>query len=151
MTAPTGFRSWSNYFQFALAREFVDRESNLPYKNRNFLERVGHSVAQPLLAPTNFLFENIKNPVMILACTVMTIALISVAFYPAQMIGLMTTVLPLLANIEVWMIKGVIFGALEGTILAVGMRALGRVCNPQLRADWLAGQVTALQLGTQVR
>ena len=151
MTAPTGFRSWSNYFQFALAREFVDSASKLPYKNRNFLERVGHIVARPLLAPANFLLENIKSPVMILACTVMTIALISVAFYPAQMIGLMTTVLPFLANIEVWMIKGVIFGALEGTILAVGMRALGRVCNPQLRAAWLAGEVTALQLGTQAR
>lgn len=152
MLTPTGFPSWRNYFQFALAREFVTTDENQPYVyERNWMETVGQNISRPLVNPVNFLLREIKNPLVILALTVSAIAVVSLVFYPAQFLGVVYTVLPFLSKVQPWMVKAALFVGVEATIAAIGLRAFGRMCNQDLRRAWHANEIRALQIGDRVR
>lgn len=151
MVTPTGFHSWSNFFHFALARKFAPRDPHQPVTiSRNVLENVGHVISRPILTPLNFMLREIKNPLVILALTVTLVALATILFYPAQFMMVASTVFPFLVKIQPWMVKLALFAAVETTILALGVRALGRMCNRELRQAWHARKLLPIHLGARL-
>ncbi len=149
---PTGFTSWPDYFRFTLAREFVPAEHNhAPSIPLNWMERTGHALSRPFLNPINSLLKNIKNPLVITALTIVAIAAITIIFYPAQFAAALYTVAPFLTHIQPWMMKGALFVGVEIIIGTLGLRALGRVCNPLLRTAWHTHQIIAIPIGTTFR
>lgn len=148
---PTGFPSWANYFRFVLAREFVPAEDNhAPPIPSNWMERTGHALSRPLLNPIHFLLQNITNPLVIVALTITALAAVTIVFYSTQFAAVVYTVAPCLTHIQPWMIKGALFVGVELIIGMLGLRALGRVCNPQLRTAWNAHQITAIPIGSRL-
>ncbi len=151
MTTPTGFSSWPNFFQFALAREFVPTDEEKPVViAANRLEKLGHAISRPLLNPVNFLLREIKNPLVILSLTVALVALATLIFYPAEFMMAVYTILPFLAKVQPWMVKLAVFCGTEATILAVGLRALGRMCNTELRRAWHANEIVPVHIGARI-
>lgn len=151
MITPTGFNSWSNFFQFALAREFVSADVEKPVEiSVNRLEKFGHAISRPFLHPMNFLLREIKNPIVILSLTVSLVALATLIFYPAELMMAVYTVLPFLAKVQPWMVKLAFFGVVQTTILGVGLRALGRMCNAELRNAWHAKEIVPVHVGAKI-
>lgn len=150
MVTPTGFSSWPNFFNFALARNLVSANPQHNVEIReNLLEKAGHALSRPLLNPLNFLLREIKNPLVILALTVTLVAIATLIFYPAQFMAIAYTALPFLAKIQPWMVKLALFACVEATILALGLRALGRMCNRELRQAWLSHKLVPMHLGAR--
>lgn len=140
---PTGFPSWRSYFSFAVAREFTGGEHR-----PNLIERIGDVLSYPVFRPLNSLFQNITNPLVLTALVVAGIALTTLLFYPAQFIAAVQYVLPFIARIESWMLRFVLFAAIETAILGIGLRALGRMCNEPLKAAWINGNLEAHHIGS---
>lgn len=151
MITPTGFDSWSNFFEFGLAREFVsaDVEEAIEIPESR-LEKFGHVLSFPLLHPVNYLMREIKNPLVILSLTVALVALATLIFYPAQMMAAVYSVLPFLAKVQPWMAKLAAFCVVQTTILGMGLRALGRMCNTDLRKAWDNKEIVAIHIGARI-
>lgn len=150
MTHPTGFTSWSNYFSFALAQDFVEKETfSHPQITKNFCEKCGHLISQPFVAPANFLLREIKNPLVISAITISLIAAATLIFYPTQFVAAATTLFPFLVKIKPWMIKLGLFTCVEITITAVGIRALGRLLNKELLHAWQSQKIIPVHIGAK--
>lgn len=150
MLVPTGFSSWSNYLNFALARKFVATDSQMPVEiDENWLQKIGHGVSRPFLNPLNFLLREIKNPLVILVLTVSLIAIVTLVFYPFQFMVAACRVFPFLAYIQPWMVKLALYIGVEATIGAIGLRALGRMCNPKLRKAWQNQKIVPMHIGAK--
>jgi hypothetical protein len=150
MNGPAGFPSWKNYFSFAFASDFIaTQESFVLHRQKNWGEALGEIISKPVLGPINFLVREIKNPLVILSITVSLVAAATLVFYPAQCIAAATTLFPFLVQMRPWMIKIAVFTCVESTILAVGLRALGRMCNKELHRAWLAHEIIPIHLGAK--
>jgi len=147
MTYPTGFSSWKNYFDYTLARKFVDADGNRIAHEANSLEKFGQMISRPVMEPISFLAKNIKNPLLILAVAVVAIAIVTIAFYPAHFILLLSNTIPFVFKIEPWMVKFATYIAVVTTISGLGVRALGRVCNQDLLRKWQNNEVHPVYLG----
>ncbi len=150
MVKATGFPSWLNSFHFAFARQFAPAD---PQRSVNIamnrLEKLGHFLSKPILQPLNFFLREIKNPLVILALTVSLVAIATLIFYPAQFMLVVTTVLPFLAKVEPWMVKLALFVCVETVILGIGLRALGRMCNKELRKQWHDQKIVPVHIGAK--
>lgn len=147
---PTGFPSWSNYFSFSLAKDFVEKESLSPLSiEKNFLENIGHFVSRPVLNPINFLLREIKNPLVILFITILLIGASTLVFYPVHCMTMVITFLPFLGQIQPWMVKFFLFISLQTTILAIGVKALGRMFNKKLLDAWRSQKIIAVHIGAK--
>lgn len=151
---PTGFQSFSEYGKFVWAREFRDvqtQEKILYAKTR--LERFGDGLAYPIMRVADHSMRNIRNPVMIFSVASTCIVAVTILFYPAELIQIVTRVIPMAKKIQPWMIKVALYTVLQTTILGVGLRTLGRL-DPS-GALWNAWnhfprQILPVAIGTQV-
>jgi hypothetical protein len=147
---PTGFPSWPNYFKFTLANEFVEKESgNIYHIKKGVLDRIANIICWPVLAPLNFFLREIKNPLVILSLTITLVALATLIFYPAQFMGAACTILPFLSHVKPWMVKFAVFLAVQMTIIGIGLRALGRLNNQELRHRWDALEICPIFIGAK--
>jgi hypothetical protein len=150
MKAPIGFASWTSYFHFVAATDFADARTGYSLqKEKNAFERIGEIVVKPIFLPLNFLVREIKNPLVIVALTTSLIAIATLIFYPTQFMAVCYTALPFLAKVKPWMVKFALYLVAEGTITALGMRALGRLCNRELVRAWHAREIIPIHLGAK--
>jgi hypothetical protein len=125
---PTGFHSFSEYWQFVCAREFRDvnnHERVIYAKTR--LERLGDFMVYPIMRLTDHTMRNIRNPLMILSITLTAIIAVTILFYPDELIRAATKAIPIAHRLEPWMVKAALFTELQVTILGIGIRAFGRL------------------------
>src|SRR4051812_31360103 len=103
---PTGFNSFSEYWQFAGAREFWDVNNNerLEYAKTR-LERLGDFLAYPVIKATDYAMRNIRNPLMILSVTLTAIIGVTILFYPEELVQFVSRLIPIAKQIKPWMIK----------------------------------------------
>jgi len=144
---PRGFTSWADYGHFSFAREYVTQAGEPYAYDRNWLETIGHAMAWPVLQPANFIAREIQNPLVILALTVSAIALATIAFYPTQFFGALSTIAPFLSKFHPWMAKFALFLCIEITIAGIGLRTLGRVTNDDLMLAWTNREIRPLHIG----
>lgn len=150
MQAP--FDSCKDYFKFVWARDFYHLEQQkVIHYSPSRLEKAGRALLAPAFTPIDQLLRNIKNPLVITALTIMAIAIVTIAFYPATVITAVGTVLPFIFNIQPWMLKLTLFLAVELNILAIGMRTLGRLNNASLMQAWTRREIIPIMIGTQIR
>ncbi len=84
---------------------------------------------------------------MILALTVSAIAVVTIAFYPAQFMATSYAVLPFLEGVKPWMVKFGLYLMVQATMTGIGLRAFGRVCNLNLREAWQKSELQAIHIG----
>ncbi len=148
MIIPTGFQSWKDYFDFTLARKFVDTENQNDFQYpRNLAEKIGQVVSRPVIEPLSFATKNIRNPAFVLALSTSAIALTTIAFYPNQFMAVISRTVPFVLKTEPWMVKLGTYLSLEATIFGLGLRAFGRVSNQELLASWQERKIMAVRLG----
>jgi hypothetical protein len=125
---PTGFQSFSEYWQYAGAREFrhVDNHERVIYAKTR-LERLGDFLVYPVMRTTDYTIRNIRNPLMILSMTITAILAVTILFYPEKLIHTVTRAIPLAQKIKPWMIKASLFAIVQMTILGIGIRTFGRL------------------------
>ncbi len=127
---PIGFNSFSEYWQFAGAREFWDVDNNervIYAKTR--MEHLGDFLAYPLMKITDYAMRNIRNPLMILSVTLTAIIGVTILFYPEELVNVVSRVIPIAQQLKPWMIKVALYMTLQITILGIGLRTMGRL-NP---------------------
>ncbi len=148
MIVPTGFQSWKDYFDFTLARKFVDTENQTDFQYpRTLAEKIGQIVSRPVIEPLSFATKNIRNPAFVLALSTNAIALVTIAFYPTQFMAVVSRTVPFVLKTEPWMVKFGTYLTIEATIFGLGLRAFGRVSNQELLASWQEKKITAVRLG----
>jgi len=162
MFKPTGFGSWRNYFRYILARKFIPFEKNqedtftnankvLEYQYQtNILEKIGQFISRPIIEPLSFVVKHIQNPLFIIALTITAIALVTIGFYPNYFILVAAKVFPLILKLQPWMIKLGLYCVLLITILGIGIRGLGRVCNEELLKKWHEKKIWVMDLGDKI-
>jgi hypothetical protein len=125
---PTGFHSFSEYWQFAWAREFRDIEDHekLEYAKTR-LERLGDFMVYPIHKISDHALRNIRNPLMILTVTVTAIVAVTILFYPEESVKFVSRVVPIAQQVKPWMIKATLYSVLQFTILGICLRTLGRL------------------------
>jgi hypothetical protein len=97
--------------------------------------------------PLDYLFREITNPITLVALTALAALAVTIAFYPATVLGAVTTVVPIVASIQPWMLKMALYILIQTTVLGLGLRAYGRLQNPQLCQEWRNGTINALFIG----
>lgn len=137
------FDTLVSYLHFGLCRNFsVNIASSTPYHyTQNNLEKVGNFLSRPVLGPLDFSVRNGRNPLFILALTVVGVFTATMLFYPA-VIAQAITPLALLV------IKTGSFIALQSAILGLGLRTLGRLNNPELMKAWDNAEIVSNRFGS---
>lgn len=148
MICPDGFDSWKDYFSFSLARNYVaTKTEQYTHFPPHVLERVGEVLAKPFLEPLHFFALNIKNPAFIVALSTTAIALTSLAFYPVEFMQIASTLFPSVKKMEPWMLHFGLYATAQSTIIALCLRTLGRLSNPNLLNAWKKREIKALHIG----
>lgn len=142
------FETNRDYFQFVFAREFRYKgDLSLYPEEPRLLQRLGGALSAPILGISNFLLQNLNNPLLIIAVTIVAIAAVSICFYPAATVAFIGFIAPPLLKITPAMIKFALFTVVELTILGLGIRAIGRMNQPKLVELWNQRQLVAIQIG----
>ena len=115
---------------FVLAKSFSQDDQ------QTRIERIGHALVYLQQRCADAVLRNIKNPIFLAGTTLALATVISVIFYPER-------VLRIKGPLKPWMLKLSIYVVTQVTILGLGMRTYGRFEQPQLFANWLAGEITA--------
>lgn len=125
---PTGFDSFSEYWQFAWAREFRDVENHekVGYAKTR-LERLGDFMVYPINRISDHALRNIRNPLMILTVTVTAIVAVTILFYPEELVNFVSRAIPIAQQVKPWMIKVALYSSLQVTIIGMCLRMLGRL------------------------
>ncbi|MCI0381787.1 MAG: hypothetical protein L0207_01885 [Chlamydiae bacterium] len=148
---PTGFDSWKNYFAFVFAREFVYKTNNAPYEyQKNLLEKIGSGCIYPVFKPLDLAISEIKNPLAILTLTVSAATLVTIIYYPAELISFVSKIFPAARNIQPYMVK---FGAyifIQTAILGIGLRGYGRLGQKDLLQKFQAKTIYPITIGSKV-
>lgn len=152
MTEIAKFNSVRHYFQFVMAKGFLDATTGelLDYKKSRF-ERLGYAIAAPILKTTDAVVLNLRNPVVLSSYTVGCIAIISFIYYPAQTVAAIEKVAPSLLKLKLWMVRFALYTATELTVLGLGMRTLSRISNESLSRPWNAGTVQPIPIGGLIK
>jgi hypothetical protein len=126
--APTGFTSFSEYWRFAWAREFrdIDTHERIEYAKTR-LEQLGDILVYPTMRISDHAMRNIRNPLMILTVTLTAILAVTILFYPEQLMRGIARALPMAEQVKPWMIKAALYTALQGMIVGICLRTLGRL------------------------
>lgn len=136
------FDSIGSYFRFVLAKDFLHKDTLAPvHYRKNFLERLGGKLAGPLLKPGDILLKNIRNPLLITALVVVSIALTTLVFYP----GVYAAIVPMAK-----VVRFSLFCITQTTILGLGLRALGRLRDDVLMDHWIKREIVPLGIGSTV-
>lgn len=151
---PIGFQSFSEYWKFAWAREFRDigNQERVVYAKTR-LERLGDMMTYPVMKIADYALLNIRNPLMILSVTLTAIIGVTILFYPAELMRIVTRLVPLAQKLKPWMVKGAGYVVLQTTIVGIGLRTLGRLDpSGELWNRWNHSprQVIPIAVGTQI-
>lgn len=142
------FESTSDYFSFVFAREFRHKDAGGLYRpSPSIIERLGSVIASPILGLSNKLLQNLNNPLLIIAATMVLIAAVSIAFYPATTIHIIGTVAPFLLKVTPAMTQFALYAVVQITTLGIGLRALGRMSNHALVDLWNQKKLVPIQIG----
>ncbi len=145
------FNSLKSYLSFVTATSFYDQRSQSQWKyEKNWLDQMGSWMLAPVSQVLDCTLRNIRNPLVILALTVSLIALATLAFYPTLVLSTVGTLMPMIFAIQPWMIKLTCFSFVQLTILATGLRTLGRLSQPDLLERWVKKEIISIYLGTQL-
>lgn len=119
MFIPTGFNSWREYSNFALAREFRrhDNPGEVFVHSTNIIQKIGSFLSKPIVQLTDLVFKNFRNPLVISGIAIVAIAAASIAFYPTKTMEVFSSVVPLMGRIRPWMVQMALFLLVQGTIL----------------------------------
>lgn len=150
MFAPKGFSSIGNYIKFCLARSYVTKESRAPFHYPNdpfYMERIGDILSRSLSEPLHYAVANLYNPVFITGFTFSAMGVATLIYYPKQVNAFLEKFIPQAKHINPHTAKFALFAFFQFTILGIGIRALGRLNNLELRNAWRANQIEALQIG----
>ena len=151
MFTPTGFNSFSHYFQFAFAKEFRMAETGEKFEYaKTVLEHAGRVLTKPLLGLGDHSLMNLTNPLMIVALTTASAVAVTIAFYPKQLMDAISKVVPPVRKIKAEHVKLGLFILVEATILGIGLRTFGRLSNSSLMAAWTQRTIMPILLGTVV-
>jgi hypothetical protein len=151
---PNGFHSFSEYWQFAWAREFrdVDDHERVLYAKTRF-ERLGDFMVYPVMKISDHAMRNIRNPLMILSVTLTAIVAVTILFYPEELMRVVSYAIPLAQQVKPWMLKAAFYSALQVTILGIGLRTLGRLDpSGELWTAWNQSprEMIPIAVGTQL-
>jgi hypothetical protein len=146
---PTGFNSWSHYFSFALARQFIPAPGQRLEHEENCVEKVGGSMAALVIKPLDCFLQKITHPVVLLALTVAALGCVSIAFYPVYTLQVATTIFPFLKYITAAHIHAALFIILQTSIGGLGVRTLGRLHNQPLLTAYQRATLVALPIGAR--
>jgi hypothetical protein len=148
MLTPTGFSSWSNYFKFSFAREFIHQDTCAKFEyKRNLCEKIGGYLANPLFGPVDFLIREKRNPLLITSLAMFALALVSIAFYPTQFMAIVCMIVPFVSNIEPWMVKFACYVLSASIIAGSGIKTFGRLSNKILTDAWKLQTIRSLPIG----
>lgn len=146
---PTGFESWRDYFSFSLARNYWDEKNQSPFSySKNLLEKLGTWASSPVLVPLDWILINIHKPSFIVALSASSIALVTLAYYPNQLVQSAACIAPSVQKIDPESLKFAEYIASQLFIASIGIKALGRVCNTKLMHNWKEHKITAQPIGT---
>lgn len=125
---PTGFDSFSEYWKFAWAREFrySEDEETVVYEKTK-MERLGDVIVYPIMRISDHTLRNIRNPLMILSVTITAIAVVTILFYPEELVKSVAKVVPYAAHFKPWMVKVTLYTLLQINVLGLCLRTLGRL------------------------
>lgn len=132
-----------NYFRFTGAHYYRDAQEHPYIYEKNRLERFGDRLISPLGIPLDLTLREIKNPVTIVALTVLAAFVVTFIFYPTAVF----TALPFLKLIQPWMIRGALYTLFQSFVLGWGCRAYGRFDNDALQQKWNRGEITPVFIG----
>jgi hypothetical protein len=125
------FETFASYVHFSLARDFnVKDDSQTPYLYpKNNCEKVGNLLSKPVLAPLDFSMRHGRNPLFIMALTIVGVFTATMLFYPAVVAGVISVTALLVIKIAA-------FTLIQTSIIGLGLRTFGRLNNPQLMDAW---------------
>ncbi len=133
MITPSEFGSWKEFFSFGLAREYQRLDNGQLFEVQSGrLETVGRTLSVIVIKPLDALARGIRNPLVILSLTMVSLFFVSIAFYPLQTWGVVSTVLPFVKSITAAEIQVSYYTISQATILGLGLQAFGRFNNPAL-------------------
>jgi hypothetical protein len=145
------FISFRDYVRFVGAKEFVQLPDERPFLySKNALEKVGHVCVMPFLTPVDEALQNIQNPLVMTALTVAALAVVTIIFYPLEFVAGLRKIAPFLFKISAEKIKMTTFISSQVCIAGLGLRALGRLFNPNLMSAWTRREVIPIAIGMQV-
>lgn len=129
----THFNKFSDYLRFGWAQEFTEGQHKFHYTPNN-CERFGNFIAQPVLKPLDFTLRNSRNPLFIMALTIIAICATTVLFYPSIIAGFFSAIVLISLKIG-------LYSLLVTTITGLCLRTLGRLNNRILMDKWDKGEI----------
>lgn len=124
----TGFDSFREYAQFALAKGFKNRRTKDVYSNREHpWERCGDILVRPVLGGMNLSLQNIRNPPVISALALVAISVATAFFYPER--------IPNLPFLTGGNLRFGFYSTAVVTIVGLALRTLGRL-QGKLFEEW---------------
>ncbi|HEY4255411.1 MAG TPA: hypothetical protein VGM34_03585 [Chlamydiales bacterium] len=148
---PNGFNTWREYFSFTLAREYMSRDTGELFSFQpGYLERAGKVFSFVVLTPLDAFLRGIRNPLVILSLTMISLFFVSIAFYPVQTWALASSAIPLIKGIKSSHIQAACYLVSQGLILGLGLRAVGRLSNQSLMDAYRAGSIVPVPIGARV-
>lgn len=131
-----------------LAKSFRIAETGEEFSyEKNSIEKVGHALRYAIGNIVDITLREIRNPITIVSLTAIAMVAVTIAYYPATVIGIIAKVFPLALKIEPWRLKFALYLSIQMTILGVGIRALGRFANPSFIEKWKTGDLEPVYIG----
>lgn len=135
-------------FAFAFAKEFRRKDTQAKYNYElGKVEKFGRTLMRGVESVLDLTLREIKNPILIIALTALTLLVVTIVYYPQQAWLLVTTVVPFAKSIEAWMVKMALYILTQITVSGIGLRAFGRFSNPILCQAWRNNELEAVMLG----
>lgn len=145
---PAGFGSWREFVAFGVAREYQRVDTNQPFESSpGRIELTGKALSVAVIKPLDVLLQGIRNPLVILSLTMVSLFFVSIAFYPAQTWAILSTALPMVKQITASHIQAACYALSQATILGLGLQAFGRFSNQSLMAAHRAGEIRPVPIG----
>lgn len=145
------FDSWRECLQFTFARGFWNNQTNNPLVyEKHALENIGGFLTKPILGTADVVGKNIRNPLVIVASTIVLLAAVTIAFYPAQFMFALSFVIPKVIQIKPWMIKFAVYSLVQTAIIGIGIRICGRLSNVHLLDLWNNKLIKPIPIGAKL-
>jgi hypothetical protein len=143
------FTSFHDFGRFIWARQFVDTQTNSVIVSKNRCERLGDLLTAPLLTPIDIATRNMYDPKVIISAVMISLAAISIAYYPDKTIGVISKAIPKAVELAPSTLRFAMFCWMQISIIGLGLRTWGRLDpNSPLLQKWDANQVLSIPLGS---
>jgi hypothetical protein len=145
------FHSPRDYFQFVCAKGYYQPGADHLFDHHpNYLEKIGDRMLHPFTTAADRTLKNIRNPAVLSSITITALALVTIAYYPSQLIKVIKNFVPFL--FEVKNLRFGLYAVSQYHILALGIRTLGRLSNhSHLLPAWTRREIVPISIGSQLR